>query len=140
MRNNKLPIPALTEGTIDLHPQGLVDYGLNKEIAVFILGSFVYQTANTEGERRFSRVITEIPGFELYKLYFLKNNMLVQGSKAGTYKYDYELDWERYLENYTFDSIVVDRILSKEFPNFSEHFENAFNFLEPNFQRSELPF
>jgi hypothetical protein len=140
MENVNLPIPVLTEGIIDMHIQALSDLGLRKDIAVFILGSLVYQTPNERGERKFNHYVEEVPNFELYKEYFIRHGILLKGKEESAYAYNHDLDCERYLEPYYFDSIIVRDIILKEFPNFSKSLENVFAFLKPNLHWDSLPF
>jgi hypothetical protein len=129
---NVLLIPNMAETVIDIHYMDLVDYNLKKEVAVFILGSFVYETANQEGERKFRNFIKEIPRFNEYLNYFLENGMLVRGKSKETYKYHHDVSWSRYLQPYHFDSIQVKKIILKHYPNLKGHIDNVFVFLEPN--------
>jgi hypothetical protein len=129
-----LLVPDMAETVINININDLVDSNLKKEVAVFILGSFVYETANQEGECQFSNFIKEIPRFNEYLNYFLENGMLVRGKSKETYKYHYDVSWSRYLQPYDFDSIQVKKIISKHYPNLKGHLDNAFVFLEPNFK------
>lgn len=140
MKKSILPIPAMTEGVVDINIQELTYCRLNREHAIFLLGSLVYQTPNAKGERKFSKFARDIPHFLLYLHFFLENKLLVKGREKNTYSYHYDVGWERYLEEYNFDSIVVRAIIKKEFPNFHKYLENAFEFLKPNITRTSPPF
>ena len=131
-----LLVPDMAETVINININDLVDSNLKKEVAVFILGSFVYETANQEGECQFSNFIKEIQRFHEYLNYFLVNGMLVRGKSIEAYKYHYDVSWSRYLQPYYFDSIQVKKIILKHFPNLMSHIDNAFVFLEPNIKRT----
>ena len=139
MKKLNLPIPAMIPGVINIHANQFADWELNSELAIFILGSLVYEDANERGERRLNPFVKNLDRFDLYLEVFLETNLL----KAGTddrFKYGYDVDWERYLEPYCFDSIIVQEILQEEFPNFEKYLENTFKWLEPNLIRKNLPF
>jgi hypothetical protein len=138
--NTKLFIPVLTVGFLDIYIQDMNELGLKKEIAIFLLGSLVYETPNESGERKFNSFLEDIPNIEEYKHFFLKSGILIRGQEENYFKYSHDLDHERYLDSYEFDSSTVQRILSKSFPNFNDQFHNVFKWLEPNIIRKDLPF
>ena len=140
MNKTILPIPATTEGIVDTFICDLTYSGLKKDHAIFLLGSLVYQSPNERGERKFNEFAQDIPKFQAYLSFFLDNNMLVRGREKESYSYHYDVAWERYLENYEFDSAVIQAIIEKEFPNFHKYLENAFEFLKPNITRTSPPF
>lgn len=140
MENVILPIPILVEGVVDVNIQELTYCRLNREHAIFLLGSLVYETANTKGERKFSRFAQNFPHFQSYLHFFLENNMLVKGREKEAYAYHEDIDWEKYLEPFKFDSIDVQKIIDREYPNFCKYLENAFEFLKPNITRTSPPF
>ena len=125
-----LPIPTMIETVININD--LVDSDLNKEVAVFILGSFVYEIANQQGERKFSDFITKLPSFKEYLNYFLENEMLVKGKSRNWYKYHYDVDWSRSFELYSFDSALANEIIQKRYRNFNNYLLNIYEFLKPN--------
>jgi len=127
-------IPDMTEYIIDKNIKKLIDSGLKKEIAVFLLGSLVYESPNKRQGRKFSSSSKSIEGFESYLFYFIKCGILLNDSEPDFYIYDYEVDWNRYLIDYNFDSITVRLIIEKEFPNLDKHLKNVLEFLKPNFQ------
>jgi hypothetical protein len=130
MKKYILPIPLMLTTVIDNNIVDLMDLELNKEVAVFILGSLVYQKSNAKGLKQFNKHIQEIPNFKDYILFFVENKLLHQFEDG--FKYAYDVDWNRYLEDYTFDSVIVKKLIRKLFPNIRQYLNSVLTFLEPN--------
>lgn len=130
MKKYILPIPFMLTTVIDNHIVDLTDLELNREVAIFILGSLLYEKENSKGLKQFSIHIQNIPQFKEYIQFFTANKLLHQFE--NDYKYAYDVEWNRYLEDYSFDSIIVKKLIKKLFPNIQQHLNSVLAFLEPN--------
>jgi hypothetical protein len=134
MEDNRLLIPSATEAVIDPFVKELNHLGLRKEIAVFLLGSLVYQTPDEGEYRSFSSFVKQIDKFEKYLEFFLEQKILNQRND-NLYRYCHDLDHERFLEPYEFDSVTVVQLIQQEFKSNVTHFESAYRF---RFTESDL--
>jgi len=130
MKKYILPIPFMLTTLIDKHIVDLTDSELNREVAVFILGSLLYEKENPKGLKKFNIHMQNILKFKEYIQFFNENKLLHQFENG--YKYAYDVEWNRYLEDYSFDSIIVKKLLKKLFPNIHQHLNSVLVFLEPN--------
>lgn len=130
MKKYILPIPSMLTTVIDNHIVDLTDLELNRDVAIFILGSMLYENENPKGLKQFHIQIQKIPKFKDYILFFIENKLLQQFENG--YKYGYDVEWNRYLEDYNFDSVIVQKLLKKLFPNIKQYLNSVLAFLEPN--------
>jgi hypothetical protein len=130
MKKYILPIPFMLTTVIDNHIVDLTDLELNREVSIFILGSLLYEKENSKGLKQFNNQIQKIPQFKEYIQFFTENKLLHQFENG--YKYAYDVEWNRYLEDYGFDSIIVKKLIKKLFPNIQQHLNSVLAFLEPN--------
>lgn len=130
MKKYILPIPTMLTTVIDRYIVDLTDLELNREVAIFILGSLLYEKENPEGLKQFNNQIREIPQIKEYIQFFTENNLLHQFENG--YKYAYDVEWNRYLEDYSFDSVIVQKLVKKLFPNMQQYLNSILAFLEPN--------
>ena len=130
MKKYILPIPLMLTTVIDNHIVDLTDLELNRELAIFILGSLLYEKQNIKGLKQFNIHIQNIPKFKIYILFFTENKLLHQFENG--YKYAYDVEWNRYLEDYSFDSVIVKKLIKKLFPNMKLYLNSVLDFLEPN--------
>ncbi|RTY86336.1 hypothetical protein [Flavobacterium sp. RSP15] len=130
MKKYILPIPLMLTTVIDNHIVDLTDLELNREVTIFILGSLLYEKVNPKGLKQFNIHIQNIPQFKVYIQFFTENKLLHQFENG--YKYAYDVEWSRYLEDYSFDSITVKKLLKKLFPNIQQYLNSVLAFLEPN--------
>jgi hypothetical protein len=129
MKKYILPIPLMLTTAIDNHIVDLTDLELNREVAVFILGSLLYEKENPNG-LQFNKHIQKIPQFNDYMLFFIEKKLLQQFENG--YQYGYDVSWNRYLEDYSFDSVIVKKLIKKLFPNINQYLNSVLTFMEPN--------
>lgn len=132
MKKYILPIPFMLTTVIDNHIVDLNDLELNRDVAIFILGSLLYENENLKGLKQFHIEIQKIPKFKDYIVFFVENKLLHQYENG--YKYGYDVEWNRYLEDYSFDSVIVQKLLKKLFPNIKQYLNSVLAFLDPNFK------
>ncbi|SNB29803.1 hypothetical protein NO004_530036 [Flavobacterium psychrophilum] len=130
MKKYILPIPFMLTTVIDNHILDLTDLELNREVSIFILGSLLYEKENSKGLKQFNNQIQKIPQFKEYIQFFIENKLLHQFENG--YKYAYDVEWNRYLEDYCFDSVTVKKLIKKLFPNIQQYLNTVLAFLEPN--------
>jgi hypothetical protein len=121
---NVLLIPFMTPVIIGNKTEELFLFDLKPEVAILILGSFVYETANRNEEREFSNFIKEIPRFKEYLAFFLDNEILEKGASRGFYKYYNQWYGSGELTPYFFDSIIASEIICKYYPNLVKYLTN----------------
>jgi hypothetical protein len=127
MIDNVLLIPFMTPVIIGSKTEELSLFNLKPEVAILILGSFVYETANRKGEREFSHFIKEIPRFKAYLTFFLDNEILEKGACRGYYKYYNKWYSSVELTPYFFDSVIASEIICKYYPNLVKYLMNVIN-------------
>jgi hypothetical protein len=118
---NVLLIPFMTKIIISSKTEELFLLELESDLAIFILGSFVHERVNRNGERKFSSFIKKIPRFEEYLAFFLDNEILEKGASRDLYKYYNHLYGAGELTPHFFDSIIAIEIICKYYPNLVEH-------------------
>lgn len=131
MKKNTLIIPSMAETAINSRIEDLVDLGLQKEYCLFILGSLMYESPNSKGEKQFNKFVKKLPHFKNYLSYLLENEFLTRGQRKNYFLYCHDINCDRDFQRFEFDSITLNKIIEKQFPDFSKYFTNLFQFLKP---------
>ena len=134
MIDNVLLIPFMTPVIIGSKTEELSLFNLKPEVAILILGSFVYETANRNGEREFSHFIKEIPRFKEYVYFFLDNEILEKGASRGYYRYYNQWYSSGALTPYFFDNVIASEIICKYYPNLVKRLTNVIKVTHRNWK------
>lgn len=121
----------MVETAINSRIEDLVDSGLQKEHCLFILGSLMYESPNSKGEKQFNKFVKKLPHFKNYLVYLLENEFLLKGESKKSYIFCHDIDCDRDFESFEFDSITINKIIERQLPEFSKYFTNLFQFLKP---------